>query len=319
MFINLLMGTLVILAVAVIMGLVSMRAWRAKNLLLRWVSGLLSSLLTLMVTLVGVLALVGLYKANAPRNVQVPDLTVAGTPEQVQRGEHLANSFCASCHSLDGQLPLTGGMDLGNDFPMDLGTYISSNLTPAGTLKDWTDGEIFRALRNGIDKDGRWLAIMSNARGRYLSDEDLEAVIAYLRSQPAAGNETQDPPDQPNMLAAIMLGAGMIPGGPPPIEGEISSPALSATVEYGEYILSYQDCRVCHGEDLKGGVQGQLAPIGPPLDMVKSWTQEEFITTFRTGVDPSGHKISEVMPWKFVSRMSDEELTAMYLYMTSLP
>jgi len=76
--------------------------------------------------------LVGMVKTYTPHKVAAPEISVALTPENIQRGEHLANSFCTSCHSLNGKLPLTGGLDLGKDFPINLGTYISSNLTPAG-------------------------------------------------------------------------------------------------------------------------------------------------------------------------------------------
>jgi len=75
-------------------------------------------------------------------------------------------------------------------------------------LKDWSDGEIFTALRNGVNPDRRALVFMSSVRARNMSDEDLQAVIAYLRSQPAVANQTQDPPDQPNLLAAFLSGAG---------------------------------------------------------------------------------------------------------------
>jgi mono/diheme cytochrome c family protein len=53
--------------------------------------------------------------------------------------------------------------------------------------------------------------------------------------------------------------------------------------------------------------------------VVKGWTQEQFITTLRTGVDPSGHTLSAQMPWKAVGRLDDEELAAAYAYLTSLP
>ena len=93
---------------------------------------------------------------------------------------------------------------------------------------------------------------MSNFRGRNLSDEDLQSLIAYLRNQPAVDNETQNPPDQPSLLGLILLGAGMLPAGQPPITDGIAAPPKGPTVEYGEYILSYQDCRDCHGENLLG-------------------------------------------------------------------
>jgi cytochrome c553 len=93
------------------------------------------------------------------------------------------------------------------------------------------------------------------------------------------------------------------------------APDKSPTAQYGAYILSYQDCRACHGADLTGGVRGQIAPIGPSLQRVKSWKAEQFIATFRTGRDPSGRQLSEVMPWRTIGRMDDEELTAIYEYL----
>lgn len=310
---------LVIVASAVLFGRLAVRAWRATNKIVKLGAGIVSGLLTLVVSLVSILMLIGMVKFYTPRSAPVLDLTVAGTSEQIARGEHLANSFCASCHSTTNQLPLTGGLDLGKDFPMPLGSFVSVNLTPAGPLKAWSDGEVFRAIRNGIDRDGRGLMVMGGARGRHLSDEDIIALIAYLRSQPATANDTPLPPDQPNALALILTGAGMIPEGEPPITTAINMPAKSATAEFGAYILSYQDCVVCHGATLTGGTPGQLAPIGPNLALMKGWSKEQFITTMRTGVDPSGHALGAQMPWQNVGRMDDDELTAVYAYITGLP
>ena len=215
----------------------------------------------------------------------IPDLKVAGTPEQIQRGQAIANSFCDACHSKTG--PLTGGVDLSKDFPIPVGSFVSSNLTPAGRLNRWSDGEIFRAIRNGVDADGRWLIVMSYTNAGKLSDDDTQALIAYIRSQPAAGRQTANPPDQLNLLGVIMLGAGMLPEGKPVFTSVIAAPPKGPTVQFGEYVMSYQDCRECHGANLAGGVQGQLGPIGPGLNLVKEWKLEEFVATMRTGTDPA--------------------------------
>jgi mono/diheme cytochrome c family protein len=300
-------------------GWLTFRAGLAQNALLKWGGAAGSGLLALLSGLLSVFTIVGLVRAYAPRQAPVPDLRIAGTSAQVARGQHLANTFCASCHSPTNDLPLIGGVDLGQDLALPLGSFVSVNLTPAGPLQHWSDGEIFRIIRNGIDPDGRWLMVMAGVRGRNLSDEDIQAVIAYLRSQPAVENPTPQPPDRPNLLGLIMLGAGLIPQGAPPTGAVITAPPKSPTAGYGEYILSYQDCRDCHGEDLRGGVEGQLAPIGPNLAVVKGWTLEQFITTLRTGVDPSGHILADTMPWRNIGRMDDEELTAVYAYLTALP
>ena len=116
-----------------------------------------------------------------------------------------------------------------------------------------------------------------------------------------------------------MLGAGMLPEGKPVLTSVITAPSKGPTVQYGEYIMSYQDCRECHGARLTGGVKGQLGPIGPDLKLVKEWRREEFIATMRSGINPYGRALSQQMPWRPIGRMDDEELAAVYEYLTHLP
>ena len=308
---------IVIVLITVFFGWVVTRAWRIRNAALKWLSVILSGLLTLVLAGVCLAMMVGFVKFYSPAGTPPQDLKIAGTPEQIQRGQHLADSFCVSCHTTNGKLPLVGGVDMGKDFPMPLGSFVTVNLTPAGPLKDWTDGEILRALREGVDRNGHKLMMMSNVNVRYMSDEDLQSVIAYLRSQPAMENPTQDPPDQPTLLAALMAGIGMLPSGNPPVTEAITAPPKGATAEYGQYLLSYQDCRGCHGADLTGGTSPFL-PKGPSLKVVKGWTQDQFISTLRNGVDPSGHKLSQAMPWRDLGKLDDDELGAIYKYLVTL-
>jgi mono/diheme cytochrome c family protein len=309
----------ILAAVSGLVGWLAWRAWHSTKALVQWVGGILSSVLTLVLGAVSVVALIGLVKFYSPRKAAVPDMQISATSQQVARGQYLAGTMCASCHSPSRELPLAGGVDLGQDFPMNLGTFVSANLTPGGPLKDWSDGEIFRALRNGVDRKGRGLVIMSVNRVRNMSDADLQAVIAYLRSQPAIADTVQDPPDQPNFLAVLLQGAGKVPEGLAPIEGVIVAPPAGPTRQYGEYIVGYQDCRDCHGEDLHGGTPGQIPPVGPDLAEVKYWTQEQFITALRTGMNPSGHMLNDQMPWKVLGRMTDDDLAAVYAYLSELP
>ncbi len=305
----------ILFLIAATLAWFGVRAWRSKNRFLKWGGAGSAGLLALVISIVIVLLGGGVLKLNA-RTAPVPALKVAGTPGQIQRGRAIADSFCGACHSKTGTL--TGGVDIGEHFPIRVGSFVSSNLTPAGQLRNWSDGEIFRAIRNGIDASGRWLIVMSYTNAGKLSDEDIEALIAYIRSQPAAGQATPDSPDQLNPLGLMMLAAGMLPGGKPVSSGAIKAPPHSPTAQYGEYILSYQDCRECHGADLKGGVQGQLPPIGPGLGLVKDWKLQDFISTMRTGVDPAGHELGKQMPWRPIGKMDDEELTAVYEYLTQL-
>jgi cytochrome c553 len=305
-----------LLAAALLFVWFTFRLRRVKKASVRWLGAGLTGLVAVVLSFTCAAASVGFYKQYS-RRAPVPELQVEASDEQVQRGQAIADSFCAACHSKTGTF--TGGEDIGKHLPVYLGAFISSNLTPAGPLKHWSDGQIFRAIRNGIDADGHRLMIMSLTNAGNLSDEDIRALIAYIRKLPAAGATTPQPADELNLLGLVLVGTGQFPSGKPVKTGAITAPLKAPTIQYGEYILSYQDCRECHGQQLTGGVQGQWAPIGPGLGLVADWSREQFIATMRTGKDPSGHEIGERMPWRPLGKMDDVELTAIYEYLTHLP
>jgi cytochrome c553 len=301
-----------LIVLSALLILAAIRARRIQRPVGRITAMGLLAILSISAVSASVIAIAGIVEANS-RTAPIPTVHIIGNREQIERGEQIANSFCGACHTKTG--PLTGGVDIGKELAVPVGSFVSANLTPAGVLAHWTDGEIFRAIRNSVDAQGNWLTIMSYTNVSHLSDADIEALIAYLRSRAPAGDPTVNPPDHFNLLGLMMLGAGMLPGGTPVFTGTVESPPPSATAEYGSYILSFQDCRTCHGENLTGGVPGQVAPIGPGLQMVKSWKPEQFIATLRTGKDPSGRQLSDIMPWRTVGRMSDQDLTAIYEYL----
>ena len=314
-----LLGWFLIIAIGVLFGWLTWRAWHVRNALLKWGVVALAGLFTAVVALVAILAGRGLYLLyTSPPHTPAPSLSVAGTPEQVARGQHLALAVCAACHSANGQLPLSGGVDVAKDIPVPIGNSIPFNLTPGGPLKNWTDGEIMRVLRQGVDRDGRPLLTMSTLRLRLLSDDDIQSVIAYLRSQPAL----PDPPkqgDYPNLLLAIIAGANLIPPPPPLVTGSINAPPKAPTADFGKYVLSYNDCTLCHGADYSGGTPGGLTPVGPSLRVVLGWTRDQFINTIRTGVDPSAHALDPAkMPWQNYRNMDDDELGGIYAYLHNL-
>jgi mono/diheme cytochrome c family protein len=292
------------------------RAWQAQNRLLKWGGAGLSALLSTVTALVSVVLIVGSFKVHA-RSAPTVIMKVEGTPALVRRGQAIADSFCGACHTKTGTL--TGGVDIGEHFPVHVGSFVSANLTPAGDLGRWSDGDIFRAIRNSVDPDGHWLFVMSITNVSRLSDDDTRAVVAYLRSLPASGEKTPNPPDRISALGLLMLGAGLLPTGKPVTTAVITAPPPAPTARYGEYLLSYQDCRECHGKDLAGGVPGQLPPLGPDLHIVQDWTFAQFLTTMRTGVDPYGHELGKQMPWQPIGKMSDDDLRAMFEYLVQLP
>ncbi|HEU5099066.1 MAG TPA: cytochrome c [Roseiflexaceae bacterium] len=312
-----LVNVLILLAVVAIAGLfvwLARRALRLRNLAARVALGLLASVPALLFVLVAGLAGYGYTKLYLPRSVPALALDTAATPDRVARGEHLARTTCVACHATDGQLPLSGGIDLSSHSPVPVGTIVPPNLTPGGPLKAWSDEEIAQAIRNGLHKNGRTL-LMPTETLRNLSDDDLAALVAFLRSQPPVQHET--PPLSPSPLLAFFFGAGLAELGTPPISQPVVAPPRAANAAYGEYIVSYQDCRTCHGAELNGSAGGLAPPAPSARAFARAWTLEEFIQTMRTGVDPGGHAIQEPMPWQMIGQMDDVELAALYQYLRS--
>src|ERR1700760_3317416 len=167
------------IAVAALLAWASLRAFRHKKLAIKWGVAGIAALLSLVAAVVGVFAIMGLAELHA-RTVPSVSLDMATTAEQVHRGHDIADGYCSSCHgSQPTPTALTGGTDLGDHLPM-LGSFVTANLTPEGPLARWSDGEIFRAIRNSVGADGRRLFIMSLTSASKLSDDDIKAVIAYL-------------------------------------------------------------------------------------------------------------------------------------------
>jgi hypothetical protein len=156
----------------------------------------------------------------------------------------------------------------------------ATNLTPGGPLQRWTDGEIVRAIREGLTNDGRSLLGMPSQAYRNLSDADVQALVAYLRSQPAVDNP--QPARNLNVLAALFLGAGMFPTSAQAPVGSVAAPPL---------------------KPFAGGM-----------------SEAQFMAVFREGRRMDGSQVAEGMPWKNIGKtMSDDDLRAVQAYLQTLP
>ncbi len=311
-------GVAALLAVAALGVWLVRRARRAHNGAVKWIGGVLSGLVTLAAVLAFALVLVGFYKINFPVRGTPSDIKVAATPEQLARGAKIVQ-ICAACHSPTEDPPLIGQNFFGGGGP-PVGTMYAPNLTPAGEIKDWTDGEIIRAIREGIHKNGRSLIVMPAEIFRNLSDADVQSVVSFLRSQPATG--AQSPPTKLNVVGALLIALVFPTAAQTPITQPVVAPPAGTSAEYGQYLVSIASCRTCHGEHLAGRVsKGPGPPAGPNLTMiVPNWTAEQFAQTIRTGIDPNKHTLTAEMPWKPISKFaSDDDLAAIYAYLHGLP
>lgn len=111
--------------------------------------------------------------------------------DKVARGFYLATiGHCMECHTprVKGELDFAHEGAGGQEFPGPWGVSVSRNITSSKTkgIGTWTDAEIKRAMTQGIDKDGKKLnGPMGFTYYARMTDQDLDAVIAWLRTVPA--------------------------------------------------------------------------------------------------------------------------------------
>jgi mono/diheme cytochrome c family protein len=287
---------------------------------LKWIGIILGGLVGLLVLAMVLLYLAGTAKLSKKYDIEAQAISVPTDAQAIQRGKHLATIFiCTRCHT----------ENLSGEVYFDVPGMVSiptPNLTSGagGVGALYSDKDWVRAIRHGVGQDGRALFIMPAKAYHQMGDEDLGALIAYLKSLPAVDNQLPERRVEP--LGRLMMGAGMFPpfaadqidhnDAPPP------APPLGVTVAYGEYLS--HTCTECHGANLNG------APFGPPGQEVPTpnltrggelaaWPEEGFIKTMRTGVTPFGRNLIEEMPWKYYGQMTDDELKAVWAYLQSLP
>ena len=276
------------------------------------------------------------FSAPYPSNIHAStDSTV------IARGRYLVfgPAHCSGCHSpatnqqkinAGEHLPLIGGFV----FDLPIGKIYSRNITPDDEtgIGKLPDSVIVRSLRYGVGRDGR--ALMDFMPFHNLSDEDLAAVISFLRSQAPVKNNV--PVNHYNFLGKAVRAFLIKPVGP---DGEVAkSVKPDTTAEYGNYLTHYiTNCRGCHtnrsmitgaytGPDFAGGLKFESSTdkgaytMSPNLTpdaetgRITSWTEEQFINRFRQ------QKIIAIsdMPWDQFRNMTDDDLKAIYNYLKSL-
>jgi mono/diheme cytochrome c family protein len=282
---------------------------------LKWI-GLVLGCIVLLLLLVGV-TLYQLGGSAMHADPSLPAETLDASPDSAKfaRGAHIVNTHgCTDCHE----------SNLGGKVFVDAPPFfvVASNLTSGegGIGSTYTDESWERALRHGVRPNGDGLLIMPSAAYTFLSDDDLGAVIAYLRTVPPVDNEL--PTTHLNPLGRVLAGAGALKSEYDMIDHtrphRAVAPPVAPTAEYGEYKAAL--CGYCHGADLRGApAMDPAAPPGPDLFAVKAWTQDQFFQAMRTGVAPGGRTLDPMfMPWTEFAKLTDVELQALYAYLQTL-
>jgi mono/diheme cytochrome c family protein len=271
-----------------------------------------------------------------------PAMHASSDPAVIERGRYLAYgpAECAACHTpvslharLDAgeEVPLVGG----HEWSLPLGVVRSPNITPDPEtgIGSYTDAEIARAIRHGVKRNGR--AMLPLMEFQNLAEEDLVAIVSFLRSQEPVASEV--PATKLNFIGRAVMATLIRPIGPsgtPPRTAPVEAP----TVERGAYLAnSVAGCAGCHSQrsSLDGSYVGARFSGGSPMPAdgdptmllvppnltpdpetghIHDWSEDQFVARFRQGKIRQGSH----MPWAQYGRMSDEDLRAIYVYLRSL-
>jgi mono/diheme cytochrome c family protein len=290
---------------------------------LKWVGIILGGLVVLIVLAALVLYVRGGQTLGQKFNTPTESFAIPTSAEAVARGQYLMSSTtaCAECHGAN-----LGGVEFINDGM--IGQLWTPNLTAGqgGVGASYTDADWERSIRHGVRPSGQALFIMPSHHFTHMSDEDLGAVLAYLKTFPPVDQAI--PPRRIAPVGQIMAGAGMF-GQLPAAQIDQTAPHVAAmardtSAAYGAYLVELATCADCHGPKLDG--QGAGGPGGgtPPANLtpagdLANWTEADFRNAIHTGVTPDGRTLSPEMPWQFYGKMEDQDLAAIFAYLKSLP
>jgi mono/diheme cytochrome c family protein len=256
------------------------------------------------------------------------------------RGKYLVEGIvgCGNCHDgRDENGELIPGRELSGNFVIEerMFTAYAPNITPdmETGIGAWTDEEIERAIRSGISRDGRQLGPpMAFYPPFYpnISSEDMDAIIAYLRSAPPIRNEV--PPYELRMELPPSWG--------PPVEEPVVAPPRTDQVAYGEYLAQIGHCTQCHTPLVNGvedftrigaGMNIYPTPFGYDWSAISAnitshetlgigaWTDDEIKRAIVDGISRDGRELLPFMGFSYYELISDEDLDAIVAYLRTLP
>ncbi|NUM32777.1 MAG: c-type cytochrome [Bacteroidetes bacterium] len=279
---------------------------------------------------------------NKKFDVSMPDIKASTDSAIIARGKYLVYgpSHCATCHipmekyndvEKGEQIPLSGGWEL--DIPP--GIFRAPNITPDNEtgIGKYTDGQLARALRFSVKHDNTTLFPFMPYQE--MTDEDLTAIISFLRSQKPVKNKVKR--SELKFLGKALSAFGLLE---PEKPKNITQKTIyrDTTKDYGKYLANViANCYGCHternvktgefiGKPFAGGFVMKekskgLTFITPNLTpdnetgVIAQWNKKAFINRFRQGPI---YEFSP-MPWGAFSRMDENDLKALYEYFASLP
>jgi mono/diheme cytochrome c family protein len=304
--------------------------------LLKLLGGLFAALLGIILIIVIFINVRGIPSYDVEEVTYTAELN----PESLERGRVLVMTLCASCHMNRETGNLTGSKM--HDAPPEFGEIYSLNITQDKTygIGEWTDADILRLLRTGIRRDGRY-APPYMAKLPNMSDQDINAIIAFLRSdaEEVQAKAVKDKESEPSFLTKVLCNTIMKPFPMP--SGPIPHPDTLDVVAHGRYLAVNLDCFSCHSADFKtndylvpekseGYFGGGNLTLNREGEVIKTanltpdketgigkWSEEKFITAVKTG-QVEGERALRYPMLPHV-HLKDQEVAAIYAYLNTIP
>jgi len=262
-------------------------------------------------------------KRNRIVELNVAPVAFVSDDAAIQRGRYLYESRgCMECHGANG-----AGREVVNDGG---GMYIRSpNISPGpgSVVKRYKEVDWVRAIRHGVSAQQHPMTLMPSRDYSRMTDTDLAALVAYVRSLPPASGDAAVI-RQPLIVQALYA-FGAIKDDAELIDHALPPPAPVAeavSVEHGRYVAFM--CTGCHGDGFSGGAIPGTPPDWPPAAnltpgsgsaMASYDRPEKFAAMLRTGKRPDGRPVSAVMPFETLRNLSDTDVGALYVFLKSLP
>ena len=314
---------------------------KIKKIVVRVLAGI-AALLVL-----GILAVVVKFYVLSPKLRPAPVMTAPTNPEAIERGRYLVHhvAACAGCHSqvdetVPGEPVVAGKLGSGRDFG-EIPNYPvhirAPNITPDREtgVGGWTDGEIARAIREGVSKDGKTLfpQMPYLTYRETLSDGEILDIIAYLRTLKPVKND----PGHTSVGFPISM---FIRGAPKPLEASPPpAPSPSDKMARGKWLLKTCSCNDCHdsvtdkmekipGKALAGGFKMPLPGdkgyvIAPNITSDKAtgigaYSDEDIRRALEEGKGKNGKNLY-VMPWSYYKGLTKEDKEALITALKDVP
>jgi len=273
-----------------------------------------------------------------------PSIVASTDPAVIAHGEYVFNAVahCSICHGgpkastrkRGDRFPMAGGLIFRAD---PFGTFVARNLTSDREtgVGARSDADLARAVRSGVDHEGRFLPFMKLAVGP-IADEDLTALISYVRT--FAPVRRQEEPEVWGLVGKYLAATKLKPAPqvPPPYVAASAEPSAAR----GAYLANGPAaCRFCHTKhDAMAGFVETAVPFSggdvesddkdpaseiqspnltpdPKSSPIAAWDEATFVTRFHGGKVYPGSP----MPWESFAEMTDADVRSLYRYFRSLP